>query len=316
MGIELIRFDMSEYMERHTVSRLLGAPPGYVGFDQGGLLTDAIDQHPHAVLLLDEIEKAHPDLFNILLQVMDHGKLTDHNGKAVDFRNVILIMTTNAGASMMAKSAIGFMRDKREGEDQAEIERLFAPEFRNRLDAIIPFSNLPAGDRGAGGRQVRHAAGGPARRPPRQHRALGCGAEVAGRDRLRSALWRAAAGPHDPGAHQEAARRGAAVRQAREGRYRPRRFRPGQATKLTFEIVESKSSPARRDGRTRRRVRNQSAGSANPVSQILPSTSAPGLLGSGAESSRRGQAMNDQSEDHPSRKLCATSTASRYRLRW
>jgi ATP-dependent Clp protease ATP-binding subunit ClpA len=143
LGIELIRFDMSEYMERHTVSRLIGAPPGYVGFDQGGLLTDAIDQHPHAVLLLDEIEKAHPDLFNILLQVMDHGKLTDHNGKSVDFRNVILIMTTNAGAAMMAKASIGFGRDKREGEDQAEIERLFAPEFRNRLDAVIPFSNLP-----------------------------------------------------------------------------------------------------------------------------------------------------------------------------
>ena len=143
LGIELIRFDMSEYMERHTVSRLIGAPPGYVGFDQGGLLTDAIDQDPHAVLLLDEIEKAHPDLFNILLQVMDHGKLTDHNGKSVDFRNVILIMTTNAGAAMMAKASIGFGRDKREGEDQAEIERLFAPEFRNRLDAVIPFSNLP-----------------------------------------------------------------------------------------------------------------------------------------------------------------------------
>jgi len=144
MGIELIRFDMSEYMERHTVSRLIGAPPGYVGFDQGGLLTDAIDQHPHAVLLLDEIEKAHPDLFNILLQVMDHGKLTDHNGKSVDFRNVILIMTTNAGAAAMSKAAIGFGRDKREGEDQAEIERLFAPEFRNRLDAVIQFANLPA----------------------------------------------------------------------------------------------------------------------------------------------------------------------------
>jgi ATP-dependent Clp protease ATP-binding subunit ClpA len=144
LGIEMVRFDMSEYMERHTVSRLIGAPPGYVGFDQGGLLTDAIDQHPHAVLLLDEIEKAHPDLYNILLQVMDHGKLTDHNGKSVDFRNVILIMTTNAGASQMAKAAIGFGREKREGEDQAEIERLFAPEFRNRLDAIIPFSNLPA----------------------------------------------------------------------------------------------------------------------------------------------------------------------------
>jgi ATP-dependent Clp protease ATP-binding subunit ClpA len=144
MGIELVRFDMSEYMERHTVSRLIGAPPGYVGFDQGGLLTDAIDQHPHAVLLLDEIEKAHPDLFNILLQVMDHGKLTDHNGKSVDFRNVILIMTTNAGAAAMSKAAIGFGRDKREGEDQAEIERLFAPEFRNRLDSVIQFANLPA----------------------------------------------------------------------------------------------------------------------------------------------------------------------------
>ena len=142
LGIELIRFDMSEYMERHTVSRLLGAPPGYVGFDQGGLLTDAIDQHPHSVLLLDEIEKAHPDLFNILLQVMDHGKLTDHNGKTIDFRNVILIMTTNAGASQMAKAAIGFGRDQRVGEDIEAIERMFSPEFRNRLDATIAFSNL------------------------------------------------------------------------------------------------------------------------------------------------------------------------------
>ncbi len=142
MGIELIRFDMSEYMERHSVSRLIGAPPGYVGFDQGGLLTDAIDQHPHAVLLLDEIEKAHPDLFNILLQVMDHGKLTDHNGKTVDFRNVILIMTTNAGASDLAKEAIGFGRDQREGEDEEAIKRLFTPEFRNRLDATITFAGL------------------------------------------------------------------------------------------------------------------------------------------------------------------------------
>ena len=142
MGIELIRFDMSEYMERHSVSRLLGAPPGYVGFDQGGLLTDAIDQHPHAVLLLDEIEKAHPDLFNILLQVMDHGKLTDHNGKSVDFRNVVLIMTTNAGAADMAKSAIGFGREVRVGEDEEAVKRLFTPEFRNRLDAIIPFAAL------------------------------------------------------------------------------------------------------------------------------------------------------------------------------
>jgi ATP-dependent Clp protease ATP-binding subunit ClpA len=142
LGIELIRFDMSEYMERHSVSRLIGAPPGYVGFDQGGLLTDSIDQHPHAVLLLDEIEKAHPDLFNILLQVMDHGKLTDHNGKTVDFRNIILIMTTNAGASDMAKEAIGFARDQREGEDDEAIKRLFTPEFRNRLDAVITFAGL------------------------------------------------------------------------------------------------------------------------------------------------------------------------------
>ena len=142
MGIELIRFDMSEYMERHTVSRLIGAPPGYVGFDQGGLLTDAIDQHPHAVLLLDEIEKAHPDLFNILLQVMDHGSLTDHNGKKIDFRNVILIMTTNAGAADMAKEAIGIGRSIREGDDEEAIKRMFTPEFRNRLDSSIAFNSL------------------------------------------------------------------------------------------------------------------------------------------------------------------------------
>ncbi|MCO5066043.1 MAG: ATP-dependent Clp protease ATP-binding subunit ClpA [Rhizobiaceae bacterium] len=143
LGVELLRFDMSEYMERHTVSRLIGAPPGYVGFDQGGLLTDGVDQHPHCVLLLDEVEKAHPDLFNILLQVMDHGKLTDHNGKSIDFRNVILIMTTNAGASDLAKAAIGFGSSKREGDDMDAINRLFSPEFRNRLDAIIPFGSLP-----------------------------------------------------------------------------------------------------------------------------------------------------------------------------
>jgi len=142
LGIELTRFDMSEYMERHSISRLIGAPPGYVGFDQGGLLTDAIDQHPHNVLLLDEIEKAHPDLFNILLQVMDYGRLTDHNGKNVDFRNVILIMTTNAGASDMAKPAIGFERTARTGEDEEAINRMFTPEFRNRLDATIGFKNL------------------------------------------------------------------------------------------------------------------------------------------------------------------------------
>jgi ATP-dependent Clp protease ATP-binding subunit ClpA len=142
MGIELLRFDMSEYMERHTVSRLIGAPPGYVGYDQGGLLTDGVDQHPHCVLLLDEIEKAHPDLFNILLQVMDHGTLTDANGKKVDFRNVILIMTTNAGASDAAKNGIGFGAGKKDHENEEAIRRLFTPEFRNRLDAVIHFNGL------------------------------------------------------------------------------------------------------------------------------------------------------------------------------
>jgi len=143
MGIPLQRFDMSEYMERHSVSRLIGAPPGYVGYDQGGLLTDAVDQNPHSVLLLDEIEKAHPDLFNILLQVMDNGKLTDHHGKTVDFRNTILIMTTNAGASDMARESLGFGQLTREGEDEEAVKKMFTPEFRNRLDAIVPFGYLP-----------------------------------------------------------------------------------------------------------------------------------------------------------------------------
>ena len=142
MGVKLLRFDMSEYMEKHAVSRLIGAPPGYVGFDQGGLLTDGVDEQPHCVLLLDEIEKAHADVSNILLQVMDHGRLTDHSGRTVDFRNTVLIMTTNAGAAEQAKAAIGFARDRREGEDTAAIERLFSPEFRNRLDAIISFRPL------------------------------------------------------------------------------------------------------------------------------------------------------------------------------
>ena len=143
MGIPLQRFDMSEYMERHSVSRLIGAPPGYVGYDQGGLLTDAVDQQPHSVLLLDEIEKAHPDLFNILLQVMDNGRLTDHHGKTVDFRNVILIMTTNAGASDMARETVGFGNLTREGEDGEAVKKMFTPEFRNRLDAVVAFGYLP-----------------------------------------------------------------------------------------------------------------------------------------------------------------------------
>jgi ATP-dependent Clp protease ATP-binding subunit ClpA len=142
LGLELIRFDMSEYMERHTVSRLIGAPPGYVGFDQGGLLTDAIHKHPHAVLLLDEIEKAHPDVYNLLLQVMDHGSLTDNNGRKSDFRNVIIVMTTNAGAQELSRSSMGFMQQTHSGDDVGAIKRMFSPEFRNRLDAIIPFAAL------------------------------------------------------------------------------------------------------------------------------------------------------------------------------
>jgi ATP-dependent Clp protease ATP-binding subunit ClpA len=142
LGMELIRFDMSEYMERHTVSRLIGAPPGYVGFDQGGLLTEEIAKHPHCVLLLDEIEKAHPDVFNLLLQVMDHGTLTDNNGRKADFRNVVIVMTTNAGAQEMSRSSIGFTSQDHTSDGMEVIKRMFTPEFRNRLDAIIQFSGL------------------------------------------------------------------------------------------------------------------------------------------------------------------------------
>ena len=194
MGIELIRFDMSEYMERHSVSRLIGAPPGYVGFDQGGLLTDAIDQHPHAVLLLDEIEKAHPDLFNILLQVMDHGKLTDHNGKTVDFRNVILIMTTNAGASDMAKEAIGFGRESRAGRGRGRDQAAVHAGIPQPAGCDDRLRRPDAGDRRPRGREVRHAAGSAAGRPQRDDRAVVGGEGMAGRARLRQAVWRAAAG--------------------------------------------------------------------------------------------------------------------------
>ena len=142
LGVELVRFDMSEYMERHTVSRLIGAPPGYVGFDQGGLLTEAITKNPHCVLLLDEIEKAHPDVFNLLLQVMDHGTLTDNNGRKADFRHVVIVMTTNAGAAEMARASIGFVAQDNAPDGMEAIRRLFAPEFRNRIDAIVQFEGL------------------------------------------------------------------------------------------------------------------------------------------------------------------------------
>ena len=217
LGLELIRFDMSEYMERHSVSRLIGAPPGYVGFDQGGLLTDQVNQHPHCVILLDEIEKAHPDVFNVLLQVMDYGKLTDHNGRTVDFRNVILCMTTNAGAADLAKPALGFGREARHDEDDDAINRLFAPEFRNRLDAIDQVRHPRPREHGPGGRQVRRRARGPARRPQGLHRAQRRRAPLAGGEGLRPPVRRPAAGPRHPGACQEAAGRGGAVRQARQG---------------------------------------------------------------------------------------------------
>jgi ATP-dependent Clp protease ATP-binding subunit ClpA len=142
MGVELLRFDMSEYMERHTVSRLIGAPPGYVGFDQGGLLTEAVTKNPHAVVLLDEIEKAHPEVFNLLLQVMDHGTLTDNNGRKADFRNVVLVMTTNAGAQEMSRASIGFTQQDHSSDGMSIIKKSFSPEFRNRLDAIIQFASL------------------------------------------------------------------------------------------------------------------------------------------------------------------------------
>jgi ATP-dependent Clp protease ATP-binding subunit ClpA len=142
MGVELIRFDMSEYMERHTVSRLIGAPPGYVGYDQGGLLTEAVSKNPHAVVLLDEIEKAHPEVFNLLLQVMDHGTLTDNNGRKADFRNIVIVMTTNAGAQEMSRASIGFTQQDHTSDGMEIIKKSFSPEFRNRLDAIIQFGAL------------------------------------------------------------------------------------------------------------------------------------------------------------------------------
>ena len=273
-------------MERHTVSRLIGAPPGYVGFDQGGLLTDGVDQHPHCVLLLDEIEKAHPDLFNILLQIMDHGKLTDHNGKQVDFRNVILIMTTNAGASDLAKAAYGFTRTKREGDDVEAINRLFAPEFRNRLDAIITFGHLAARDHRQGGGEVRAAARGAARRPRRHHRALRRCRQVADRARLRRADGRAADGPRDPGAHQEAARRRGAVRQAQERRPRPRHRRQGRGRTARSSASSISTARSRRSRRRFRRSARAASAAAAAVAARRAARKPPGPKGDGPPPSR------------------------------
>ena len=212
LGVELLRFDMSEYMERHAVSRLIGAPPGYVGFDQGGQLTEAVTKHPYSVVLLDEIEKAHPDIFNILLQVMDHGTLTDNNGRKADFRNVIIIMTTNAGAGELAKTSMGFTQTKAAGDEMGEIKRMFTPEFRNRLDATISFGSL---DHDIILRVVDkfllelesqlHEKKVDASFTP--------GAQgIPGEEGLRSADGRAADGAADPGHDPQGARRRAAVR--------------------------------------------------------------------------------------------------------
>ena len=195
LGIEFIRFDMSEYMERHTVSRLIGAPPGYVGFDQGGLLTEAIAKHPHCVLLLDEVEKAHPEVFNLLLQVMDHGTLTDNNGRKADFRHVIIVMTTNAGAFEMNRASIGFVQSDNASDGAEAIKRLFSPEFRNRIDAIIQFAPLDMpviervvdklllGDRGAAREEGRE-------HPARRRRAPLARARRATTRRWARARWR------------------------------------------------------------------------------------------------------------------------------
>ena len=218
LGIELVRFDMSEYMEAHSVSRLIGAPPGYVGFDQGGLLTEQIVKHPHCVLLLDEIEKAHPDVYNVLLQIMDRGALTDTNGREANFKNVIVVMTTNAGAQQAARRTIGFVEQNHATDAMEVIRRAFTPEFRNRLDAVDPVQCARFRAHPARRRQVpdraRDAAAGEARLADRRRRC----APLARRARLRSADGRAADGSRDPGERQACARRRVAVRQARRRR--------------------------------------------------------------------------------------------------
>ncbi len=215
LGVELIRFDMSEYMERHTVSRLIGAPPGYVGFDQGGLLTEAINKHPHSVLLLDEIEKAHPDVFNLLLQVMDHGTLTDNNGRKADFRHVIIVMTTNAGAFEMNRPSIGFTQQDHASDGMEAIKRLFSPEFRNRLDGIIAVQRPGSAHDSARGRQVAGGSRGAARAEGRAAARRRCGARMAGAQGLRPEDGRAPDGAGHPGVDQAAAGGGVAVRQPR-----------------------------------------------------------------------------------------------------
>ena len=239
LGVELIRFDMSEYMERHTVSRLIGAPPGYVGFDQGGLLTEAINKHPHSVLLLDEIEKAHPDVFNLLLQVMDHGTLTDNNGRKADFRHVIIVMTTNAGAFDMSRPSIGFMTQDHASDGMEAIKRLFSPEFRNRLDARHPVQRPRSAHDPARRRQVAGRGRGAARAEGRRAAHRRRCARMAGEARLRPEDGRAADGARDPGVDQASAGGGTAVRPARGRRTRFRQRGRGRAAEGRDRAVQT-----------------------------------------------------------------------------
>ena len=248
MGVEFVRFDMSEYMERHTVSRLIGAPPGYVGFDQGGLLTEAISKHPHCVLLLDEIEKAHPDVFNLLLQVMDHGTLTDNNGRKADFRHVIIVMTTNAGAFEMSRPSIGFTQSDTASDGMEAIRRLFSPEFRNRLDAVIQFGAL---DQDTIERVVDKLLVEAEAQLEQKRVSISVderGAALDREARLRPEDGRETDGENHSGAHQAAACRGVAVRQARQRR--PRRSHLDRGWREA-EARDSRGGRSRRCCRTR-----------------------------------------------------------------
>ena len=258
LGVELVRFDMSEYMERHTVSRLIGAPPGYVGFDQGGLLTEAITKHPHCVLLFDEIEKAHPEVFNLLLQVMDHGTLTDNNGRKADFRNVTIVMTTNAGAQEMSRASVGFTLQDHSTDAMEVLKKLFSPEFRNRLDAIIQFETARRAVDRASRRQAHRRARGAARQERRDDRARARCARLGCRSRLRQEDGRSADGSRHPRAHQAAACGRALVRQARGRRARPCRGR-GRRRELA---VDHRAVEARARGSARQRLRAARAGRA------------------------------------------------------
>ena len=275
LGVELVRFDMSEYMERHTVSRLIGAPPGYVGFDQGGLLTEAINKHPHSVLLLDEIEKAHPDVFNILLQVMDHGTLTDNNGRKADFRNVAVVMTTNAGAEQRHRRSMGFTTQDHSPDAMEAISKTFSPEFRNRLDAVVEFDRL---DRSVIGRIVDKFIFELENQLDEKRVTLELtdpGAGVAGRARVRPHDGRPSDGPRHPGTHQAPARGRAAVRKPRRRRSRDH---PGRSGRHHARLSAHPSQEASRSNSERGRA----AGGRDEVAPRCVSRASSAALRSGS----------------------------------